>query len=91
MYYPKNGKLLAAGIFKGIFSEIVMASAICSIIASTQHTVKRVLGPVLGLHDLHFPVIGGSMLQVGFGAYFFAACAGFFKITKWDILPYMIT
>ena len=51
--YPKKGRPLAACKYF-VFSEIVSASANGSIVVSTAQIVKCFLGPVLGLHDLHF-------------------------------------
>ena len=39
------------------------------------YKVKRVLGTVLGLHDLYLPILG-EYVEIGFVAYFFAACGG---------------
>ena len=57
-----------------------------SIVVSTTQTVS---GPVLGLHDF----LLGSMWQMVFEAYFFAACGGpivwYIEITKQHVFSYI--
>ena len=46
------------GIFYDICNEIASASAMGSILVSTTQNVKCVLGTVIGLNNLHLPILG---------------------------------